>query len=60
MKIYMKRFDSDLDLSLAAYNAGASRVVRAGFAVPAIHETQQYVKKVKQALEHLREARKRS
>jgi soluble lytic murein transglycosylase-like protein len=60
MKTYMERFDKNLDLSLAAYNAGASRVVRAGFTVPPIRETQQYVKKVKRAMEHLKEAERRS
>lgn len=60
MKGYMERFDEDLDLSLAAYNAGASRVVRAGFAVPPIQETQQYVKRVKQAIKHLKEAQRQS
>ena len=60
MKAYMERFDSDVELSLAAYNAGASRVVQAGFAIPPIRETQQYVRKVKQAMKHLREAARRS
>jgi hypothetical protein len=50
MKTLLKRFDHDLDLSLAAYNAGISRVVRAGNRVPRIRETQMYVRRVKKAM----------
>jgi hypothetical protein len=50
MKYLLARFDANLDLSLAAYNAGPTRVVRAGYAIPAIEETRDYVKKVKEAM----------
>ena len=40
------RFGGDLERVLAAYNAGAERVRRSGGAVPAIPETQAYVRKV--------------
>jgi hypothetical protein len=50
MKSLLKRFDENLDLSLAAYNAGPRRVVEAGYDIPAIGETQEYVKKVKEAM----------
>jgi hypothetical protein len=50
MKTLLKRFDHDLDLSLAAYNAGVSRVVRAGYKIPRIRETQLYVRRVKKAM----------
>ncbi|OGP54828.1 MAG: hypothetical protein A2162_04615 [Deltaproteobacteria bacterium RBG_13_52_11b] len=50
MKSLLKRFDHNLDLSLAAYNAGPTRVVEAGYQVPPIRQTQDYVKRVKQAM----------
>jgi len=50
MKSLLERFDDNLDLSLAAYNAGPSRVVEAGYQVPPIRQTQKYVKRVKEAM----------
>jgi len=50
MKSLLQRFDHNVDLSLAAYNAGATRVVEAGYQVPPIRQTQEYVKRVKQAM----------
>jgi len=50
MKHLLARFDANLDLSLAAYNAGPTRVVRAGYGIPPIEETRDYVKKVKEAM----------
>jgi soluble lytic murein transglycosylase-like protein len=50
MKSLLRRFDHNLDLSLAAYNAGPTKVVEAGYQVPPIRQTQEYVKRVKQAM----------
>ena len=42
----MSRFNSDLELVLAGYNAGEQAVIRAGRKVPDYPETQAYVRKV--------------
>ncbi|MGW4561481.1 bifunctional lytic transglycosylase/C40 family peptidase [Streptomyces sp. NPDC004561] len=48
---YVKDVPGDVsDNMLAAYNAGAYRVIRAG-GVPAIHETQDYVKRIRSLAE---------
>ena len=51
MKGLLKRFDQNVELSLAAYNAGPTRVVDAGYQIPPIRQTQEYVKRVKQAMD---------
>jgi soluble lytic murein transglycosylase-like protein len=46
LRYLLNRFNDDLDLALAAYNAGPSRVEQAG-GIPSIRETKMYVKSVK-------------
>lgn len=48
-------FGGNVQLALAAYNAGPQTVVDAGYAVPAIAETQQYVRCVWAAYERYRQ-----
>lgn len=42
----LDRFSQNLDLALAAYNAGPGRVEKAGRRIPDIRETRNYVRKV--------------
>jgi len=42
----LKKFNNDLHLSLAAYNAGEEAVIRFGNRIPPYSETQQYLPKV--------------
>ncbi len=52
----LARFDGQVELALAAYNAGAGAVLRAGRQVPDFPETRQYVRKVMRLYEQLRPA----
>jgi len=45
LRFLLDRFNGNLDLALAAYNAGPTTVEKSG-GVPAIAETQNYIKKV--------------
>ena len=46
LKFLMNLFDSDIELTLAAYNAGETAVFKAGRKVPDFPETQAYVRRV--------------
>jgi soluble lytic murein transglycosylase-like protein len=50
----LNRFDGEVQLALAAYNAGEGAVDRAGRQVPNYRETQNYVRKVMQLHRDLR------
>jgi soluble lytic murein transglycosylase-like protein len=49
LRMLLDRFEQDLDMSLAAYNAGPS-TVEAADGVPRIRETREYVRKVRARL----------
>jgi soluble lytic murein transglycosylase-like protein len=46
LKSLLLMFDADLDLALAAYNAGPAAVMRSGRAVPPYAETRRYIPRV--------------
>jgi soluble lytic murein transglycosylase-like protein len=54
LKELLARFGNDVELALAAYNAGEGAVLRAGRQVPKMRETLAYIPKV---LDHYRAAR---
>lgn len=46
LSLLLSKFDSDVSLALAAYNAGEGSVLHYGKRVPPFHETRDYVSKV--------------
>jgi len=54
LKSLMKRYDDDIELALAAYNAGEEAVDRCGPCIPRYRETQSYVPKVLRVYQKLR------
>jgi soluble lytic murein transglycosylase-like protein len=53
LRSLLDRFNGDLELALAAYNAGEVAVIKAGYRIPPFAETRAYVPRV---LERLRRA----
>lgn len=49
----LRRFDQDVDIALAAYNAGEGAVERFGRRIPPYRETRDYVPRVKRAYQAL-------
>lgn len=47
LRLLLDMFNNNLDLALAAYNAGEGAVMKYGNTIPPYKETQHYVKKVK-------------
>jgi soluble lytic murein transglycosylase-like protein len=56
LRVLMNMFDNDLELALAAYNAGENAVIRAGNRIPPYPETMTYVPRV---LKYYKQYRKR-
>jgi soluble lytic murein transglycosylase-like protein len=52
LKWLLALFGNDLELTLAAYNAGENAVIKAGNRIPAYAETKQYVPRVLAYLKH--------
>jgi soluble lytic murein transglycosylase-like protein len=54
LKMLDELFKGDLELMLAAYNAGPTRVIEHNMKVPPIEETKNFIKRVKQYYDKLR------
>jgi len=55
MKFLLDRFDGDLSLALAGYNAGEGAVEKYGWRIPPYAETQEYVRRISQRYNILRD-----
>jgi len=56
LRLMLDQFDNNIELALAAYNAGPNAVRKHG-GIPPYEETQTYVKRVKRYLQHYRQER---
>jgi Transglycosylase SLT domain len=55
MKFLLDRFDGDLSLALAGYNAGEGAVEKYGWRIPPYAETQEYVRRISRRYNILRD-----
>ena len=56
LKDLIELYEGDLNLALAAYNAGENAVARYGHRVPPYRETQSYVRRINAAYRRARSA----
>lgn len=52
LKYLLELFDNNIELALAAYNAGHAKVLQAGRKIPQIRQTRSYVKSVLEQYDH--------
>jgi soluble lytic murein transglycosylase-like protein len=60
LRFLLDMFAGDVELALAAYNAGEGAVVSAGYKVPRYHETQTYVRNISARYKSIKPARSSS
>lgn len=55
LRLLLNCFNGNLELALAAYNAGFQRVINAGFQIPGLKETEEFVRRVLQYFQAYRQ-----
>ena len=55
MRFLLDKFDGDVNLALAGYNAGEGAVMKYGFRVPPYAETQEYVRRISRRYDLIRD-----
>jgi hypothetical protein len=55
MRFLLDKFDGDVNLALAGYNAGEGAVMKYGFRVPPYSETQEYVRRISRRYDLIRD-----
>ncbi|MEP6570834.1 MAG: lytic transglycosylase domain-containing protein [Acidobacteriota bacterium] len=55
MRFLLDKFDGDVNLALAGYNAGEGAVIKYGYRVPPYSETQEYVRRISRRYDLIRD-----
>ncbi|HEV7799227.1 MAG TPA: lytic transglycosylase domain-containing protein [Pyrinomonadaceae bacterium] len=55
MRFLLDKFDGDVKLALAGYNAGEGAVIKYGFRIPPYSETQEYVRRISRRYDLIRD-----
>src|SRR5256714_6946279 len=55
MRFLLDKFEGDVELALAGYNAGEGAVIKFGYRIPPFSETQEYVRRISQRYNVIRD-----